>query len=189
MRGMKKALFETFFEHHRDRIFGYTFYFLRNREDAEDVTQEVFAKLWQHWARINGRGRLAFTTRIAHNQCIDAVRRRKTSGAHARVSERLDLESMPARRDSNVDPELHMEFTEKQKAILAALEELPEKTRGILLMHYFQGLKLETIGEILGVKAATVRVTIHRGRALLRQALARKLPEGDRTYSDERALQ
>ena len=172
-----------------DLIFGYAFYFLGNREDAEDVTQEVFVKLWQHWSRITRNGRVGFAMRTAHNKCIDLARRRKTSGYHMRASDWVDVESVPADRDTNVDPELHLEFTETQEAILDALQTLPEKTRGILLMHYFRGLKLETIGETLGMKVGTVKVTLHRGRILLRRALADKFGGGLRAYSDETAMQ
>ncbi len=173
----------------RDRIFGYAFYFLRNTEDAEDVAQDVFAKLWRHWSRINENGRVPFAMRIAHNECIDVTRRRKTSGVNERCSQWLDLDSIPAARSPGVDPEMHMEFTETQRALLSALEKLPERTKGMLLMHYFQGLKLETIGEILGVKTGTVKVTIHRGRALLRRELGPGFKAGGTVDSDEKIMQ
>jgi RNA polymerase sigma-70 factor (ECF subfamily) len=189
MKGMKKAPFERFLRENGDRIFGYAFYFLRNREDAEDVTQEVFMKLWQHWPTINHKGRVPFAMRVAHNKCIDVTRRRQTSGAHMRASAWLDLQSIPAKRDASVDPELHTEFTEKQKALLSAIQTLPEKTRSMLLMHYFQGLKLEAIGEVFDMKVGTVKVTIHRARVLLRRTLGTEFREGGRTYSDDKVMQ
>ncbi|UCF77682.1 MAG: sigma-70 family RNA polymerase sigma factor [Candidatus Eiseniibacteriota bacterium] len=182
---MKKRLFEEFLKEHADRVFSYALYLLRNREDAEDVTQEVFAKLWQHWPRTTSTARVAFTMRAARNQCIDLLRRRKTSGDHMRAPEWLDLDSVPAARSPELDPELHAELTETQEVVLSALEALPERTRSMLLMHYFQGLKHETIGEILDVTTSTVKVTMHRGRALLRRALTRRSPETARMYSDD----
>jgi RNA polymerase sigma-70 factor (ECF subfamily) len=188
MRGMKKSAFERFLTEHGDRIYGYVFYFLRNREDAQDVTQEVFVKLWEHWPHITPEGAEAFAMRTAHNKCIDATRRRKTSESHLSPAQWPELESIPAPRAANVDPELSLELTETQRAILRAMDSLPARTRGVLLMHYFQGLKHETIGRILGMKTGTVKVTIHRGRVLLRAALTRRFPETAVKYSDERTM-
>jgi DNA-directed RNA polymerase specialized sigma24 family protein len=54
---------------------------------------------------------------------------------------------------------------------------LPKKTQSMLLMHYFQGLKYDDIGEVLDTKVSTVKVAIHRGRKMLKQLLAEAFPE------------
>lgn len=68
--------FRKICERHRDRIFTFACYYLGNREDAEDVTQEVLLRLWENWRSIEPEGLPAWITRVARNACLDALRRR-----------------------------------------------------------------------------------------------------------------
>ncbi len=182
---MKKLAFQKLLQKHKDRIFSYAFYFLHNREDAEDVTQEVFVRLWQHWDKIDRNRVVAWMIRVAHNQCVDLVRHKKNSSGYFRNSVQLDIEKIPEKEG---DPALNYEQKESQKALLSALEMLPEKTKSMLLLHYFHGLKCETIGEILDTNVNTVKVAIHRGRKMLRHALSEQFPERSERYRDGYAM-
>ena len=79
--------------------------------------------------------------------------------------------------DKMVNPESYYEYSETQKLLLHALETLPEKTRSMLLLHYFQGFKYEMIGEILNTSVNTVKVAIHRGKKILKEMLEEQFPE------------
>ena len=69
-------------EQHRQRIYAFAYYSLRAKEDAEDVTQEVFIKLWQHWQKVD-HGKLgAWLMRVAHNAVIDYVRKQRPAQAN-----------------------------------------------------------------------------------------------------------
>jgi RNA polymerase sigma-70 factor (ECF subfamily) len=174
---MKKSAFQRAMRDHRDRLFGYTFYFLRHREDAEDAVQEVFVKLWEHWDRIDKGRMVAWMMRVAHNVCVDAARRRKSVRERERAVGMENVEFSHSNRSIDGDPEARLELTETQKCLLAAMDTLPEKTKSMMLLHYYQGLKYEEIGEVLDEKAGTVKVAVHRGRKTLKDVLAKQLPE------------
>jgi RNA polymerase sigma factor (sigma-70 family) len=177
---MKRAAFQNLLNSQKDRVFGHAVYFLRNREDAEDVTQEVFVKLWNHWDSIDLEKAEAWLMRVTHRQCIDTFRCR----ARARRREAPDDRDLQALDDgiqripsSLPDPELEFELNENQRNLLVAMEDLPAATRGMMLMHYFEGMTHEYIGEIMGMTSNAVKVTIHRGRKHLGAILREKYPE------------
>ena len=60
-------------QEHRDRIYTFAFYYMGNREDAEDITQEVLFRLWRHGLRMDDESVAAWLTRVARNACLDAL--------------------------------------------------------------------------------------------------------------------
>ena len=68
--------FRRLCQEHRDRIYTFAFYYMGNREDAEDITQEVLFRLWHHGLRMDDEGVAAWLTRVARNACLDALRQR-----------------------------------------------------------------------------------------------------------------
>ena len=174
---MNKITFKKILQEQKNRILSYSFYFLRNWEDAEDVTQEVFVKLWQYQDKIDQSKVLPWMMRVAHNQCIDVFRKKKMDKSHYRVLMNDSPETAIYQSDKMVNPESYYEYSETQKLLLHALETLPEKTRSMLLLHYFQGFKYEMIGEILNTSVNTVKVAIHRGKKILKEMLEEQFPE------------
>ncbi len=174
---MNTVTFKKILQEQKNRILSYAFYFLRNREDAEDVTQEVFVKLWQCQDEIDQNKVLPWMMRVAHNQCIDVFRKKKMNKSHYRISLNDRLETAGYQSDKMANPESCYEYSETQELLLHALKTLPEKTRSMMLLHYFQGFKYEMIGEILNISVNTVKVTIHRGKKKLKEMLEEQFPE------------
>jgi RNA polymerase sigma factor (sigma-70 family) len=174
---IKKALFLRIVQQHKDRVFGYSCYFLRNREDAEDVTQDVFVRLWQHWDEIDRNKIKAWIMQVAHHRCIDFTRKRKK--IHENFYETKSNTNSFVCPSSTIaeDPNEQVELSETQCLLLNVLEGLPERTKSMMLMHYFQDLKFETIAEVLDVNINTVKVTIHRGRKMLKDVIEKEYPE------------
>ena len=174
---MKKTSFPKLVQQHKDRVFGYSYYFLRNREDAEDVTQDVFVRLWQHWDEIDKNKVKAWVMQVTHHRCIDFTRKRKR--VHEDVYEMASHPNPIAYQSSTAmqDPDEQFELNETQRLLLNVMEGLPERTKSMMLMHYFQDLKFDTIAEILDVNINTVKVTVHRGRKMLKSTIERKFPE------------
>jgi RNA polymerase sigma factor (sigma-70 family) len=168
---MTKNEYINLLEAHRDRIFSYALYALRDREDAEDVTQEVFLRLWRQGSQLELDNAEAWLVRVANNLCIDNTRRRKTVRKHLGRAETETLEQLPQDRSSWNDPEAALGRSDNQRTLLQAMGTLPEETRNIMLMHYFQGLRLQDIASALGKKTSTVKVQIHRARKALRLVL------------------
>ena len=185
---MNSKKYNRVLQEHKNCVFSYAFYFLRNREDAEDVTQDVFLKVWQNWEKIDKSRMIGWIMRVTYHQCVDLSRRKKTSGNRRMASDRFPLEAIASESNTRIDPEKHFEFSETQKTLLTALKALPGKTQNMLLLHYFQGLKYETIGDILETSVPAIKVAIHRGRKMLRRVLAEEFPERARKCQNECAM-
>ena len=174
---MKKASFPKIVQQHKDRVFGYSYYFLRNREDAEDVTQDVFVRLWQHWDNIDKNKIRAWVMQVAHHRCIDFTRKRKRIYQDAYKTASNPNGLVHQLSTEMQDPNEQFELNETQRLLLHVLEGLPERTKSMMLMHYFQDLKFETIADILDVNINTVKVTVHRGRKMVKEVIEKKYPE------------
>ena len=166
---MKQTRYQDVLAETRDRIYSYLYYLLKNREDAEDVCQEVYIRLWNHWDRVDLERAQAWLMRVAHNRAIDLIRQNKTASTQDRLVTPLD--QVDARLATEGTPETVMERSDKQRSVLEALEQLPAKTQSVLLMHYFKGMKYTEIGESLDMSLAAVKVSVHRGKKMLRDAL------------------
>jgi RNA polymerase sigma factor (sigma-70 family) len=171
---MKQTRYKSVFREHRDKVFGYAFYLLRNREDAEDVTQEVFIALWRHWTDVDPKKMEAWIMRSTRNRCIDVIRKRQSP--LSRVQD-INWENAAFSGNEAESPLAQMELTETQDSVLNMLYTLPEKIQSILLLHYFQDMKLTAIGDVMDVNLNTIKVTLHRGRKMLKEALKKYYPD------------
>ncbi len=162
-----------------DKIFAFSLKFCGNREDAEDLVQETFLQAFRKWDQFEGRsGPSSWLYTIAARGCQRMHRRR--AGEPSRIDS-LDEESpsglsLVARLRSPdggpLDEELRREAAEIVDRGLAAL---PVEYRLPLVLKEIAELSLREIAEILGVKEATVKTRVHRGRLALRAALTRQL--------------
>ena len=131
-------------------------------------------KLWNHGNSVDENKAHAWLMRVTHNQCIDCYRRRIRIRYSGDAAVDGFHETSAARLDTSADPESEIELSETQQALLEAMERLPTTTRSLLLMHYFEDLPLERIGEIMGMSTNAVKVAIHRGRKSLKGMLEKQ---------------
>lgn len=174
---METKTFEKILSEHKDRVFSYSFYVLGNREDAEDVTQDVFIRLWQNMGRIDHSRRTSWIMKVAHNRCIDTARSRKRTVHRRGDPDMLTTENPEIQVSREMTPGLRNESRETRKLLLEALRRIPVKARSILVLHYYHGLKYRVIGEMLDINVNSVKVEVHRARKQLRNILARDFPE------------
>ena len=169
MKTMKEP-FRRLAEKYSDRIFTFAWYSLRNREEAEDVTQEVLVKLWQHVEEIEPGKLTAWVLKVTRNAVIDVSRRSRAKAAV--FAEGLEFESVPAASAGRVlDPEEALRASELRTEFEAALAALDDPYRSIVIMREIQGLSYADIARGLDLPLNTVKVYLHRGRLLLRKAL------------------
>jgi RNA polymerase sigma-70 factor (ECF subfamily) len=146
--------FEKIADRHRDRIFTYACYVLGDRDDAEDVTQEVLVRLWKNLDSLEEPRVFPWLLHVTRNACIDALRRRRTYRAVVAS-----------------DPEGDMMARVPSPHVERALQELSEPYRSIVILREIQDLRYEEICEALGLPLNTVKVYLHRGRRKLREKL------------------
>lgn len=174
---MRRHVFQELLEGQRHRIYSYALYFLQNHEDAEDVVQEAFIRLWQRCKAPDRKGMQAWLVRVTHNLCIDVKRRRQRAPIGLNDEETLHRLATQATVSVDSDPTQLLELDERQRILLTAMEELPDTTQSFLLLHYFQGLTYREIGEITHTNTNTVKVQVHRGRQALKRILAGSLSD------------
>jgi RNA polymerase sigma factor (sigma-70 family) len=137
-----------------------------NREDAEDLVQEVLLRVRRGLETYQPGSMEGWLSRIATNAFLDDVRRRKRRPEDL-LPEDPDWVLPPA---GAADDALAAEVLPDD--VQAALHRLPEDFRAAVVLCDVVGLSYLEIGEVLDVPVGTVRSRIHRGRAMLRKALA-----------------
>ena len=157
--------FEHLYETYRGRVFSTAYRMLSNRADAEDVTQDVFVKVFKKLKSFRGDSAVStWIYRIAINACLDFRRRRKLRQAVS-LDDGLEVGSTP------------LSVT---RLIESALPRMAEGYRQVFVLHDIQGLKHQEIGKILGITDGASKSQLHRARAFLRRELAPYL--GDRHW-------
>jgi len=161
--------FEKMVAQHRDRVFTYSWYCLGDRDDAEDVTQEVLVRLWKNWDEMEEPRLVPWLIHVTRNLCIDTLRRRKTyRGLVADDPEGLAMSQVASPTPS---PSANAESADLGARVERALRTLPEPYRTIVILREVQDFKYEEISEALAMPLNTVKVYLHRGRRKLRERL------------------
>ncbi len=166
-------------ENHSDRVFRLAYRLTGNRPDAEDLTQEVFVRVFRSLETYTPGTFEGWLHRITTNLFLDGARRKQRIRFDALSDERA------ARLQSaDVAPELSYADQRFDDDIERALATLPPEFRAAVVLCDVEGLSYEEIAEILDAKLGTVRSRIHRGRAMLRRALVHRAPtEGRERYA------
>ena len=162
---------------YQDKLYHMAFRMLGSRQEAEDVTQEAFLRVYRNLDRYDES--LKFSTwiyRIATNLCIDRLRKRRMSySLDAESNEHDGLDGYALIPSDDRTPESEMLLSETQRIVREAIETLPAKYKSVMVLRYLHDLSLQEIGEILDMPVTTVKTRVHRGREFLRKKLERKL--------------
>ena len=173
------AAFEQLVERHSDRAYQLAYSILQNRQDAEEVVQDAFLRIYRSLG--NFRGDAQFTTwmyRIIVNLCNNKFRWNKVRGINRTIS--IDAPLPNAEGDeslrlalpsSEAPPDEQLAFAELRERVEKAMAQLPESYRTAVMLRNVQQLDYEEIAKILDCAVGTVKSRINRGRELLRQAL------------------
>jgi RNA polymerase sigma-70 factor (ECF subfamily) len=143
-----------------------------NREEAADLTQEVFLRIYRHLGSFGGRSTLkTWVFRIAINHCRDRLSR------HHPVMQSIDgdpEEGGATLADPGRGPEELAVAADEGRRVMGGLSRLPAVFREAVVLRDLEGLSYEEIAEVLGVRVGTVRSRIARGREHLRLLLERE---------------
>jgi RNA polymerase sigma-70 factor (ECF subfamily) len=171
-------------EQHSDRVYRLAYRLTGNPHDAEDLTQEVFVRVFRSLDSYTPGTFEGWLHRITTNLFLDQARRKQRIRFDALSDERAD-------RLSSSQPTPDLAFTDQRfdDDVERALQALPPDFRAAVVLCDVEGLTYEEIAAILGAKLGTVRSRIHRGRAMLREALAHRAPKAGRLrYSGPKVL-
>jgi RNA polymerase sigma-70 factor (ECF subfamily) len=167
------AALNALMDRHSARIYNYLLRSLQNEDDAADLAQETFVRVYQNRARFNPRQKFStWVYAIASNLVRDRYRWR---ARHPQVS--MDAESADgaALKDNFIDstptPPENLQRSERQEAVKAAIAMLPPELREPLILAVYEGMSQAEIGEILDCSAKAVETRIYRARNQLRDKL------------------
>jgi RNA polymerase sigma-70 factor, ECF subfamily len=147
----------------RRKVFGLAYTFLRNREAAQDVAQEVFIKIWRALPRFDGRASLStWIYTITRNASLSALRARRlqTSLSDPDVMEAVDATDAAASADTFVD----------SVSLQRLVDQLPTRQRQVIMLFYMQEQSHEEVATMLAMPVGTVKTLLHRARARLSAA-------------------
>ena len=157
---MDEATFEALYSRYANDVLRVSYFYLGDRQQAEDVTQDVFVRLLTHAPELEPGREKAWLLKVALNRCRDLWRaawvKRVVLGSPA-----LELTPAPDRMDERL---------EKQE-LLAAVRRLPGDFRDVILLHYYQGYGIAEMAKLLGVPEGTVSSRLSRGRKKLEEIL------------------
>lgn len=156
-------------EQHRHWVYTHAYYSLGSCEEAEDATQEVLIRLWQHWHELKKESVGAWIRRVTRNACIDTLRKRRAYAA--RVVASGESETFVQAVSLEPEPDVQTENSELRTHIRQALATLAEPYRTIVIMREIQDMKYEQISDTVDLPLNTVKSYLYRGRRMLRDQL------------------
>ncbi len=157
------AAYQALVDTHLRSILSYGQRLLKSLPEAEEVAQETFFRAWEHANSYRPEARVStWLHTIAHNQCVDRLRKKRLVS----VGEALD--EVP---DSEKKPSVLVERKELAQKVQRALDQLPERQRVALTLVHYQGLSHAEAGEVLGVGVEAVESLLARARRALKQEL------------------
>jgi RNA polymerase sigma factor (sigma-70 family) len=166
---MERTAFDSAVAEHGGRVFTLALYLLNDRAEAEDVTQDVLVRFWQRGAEVDPDRIGAWLMRVTRNRCIDFLRTRQFARNRSASHDGSRVLDMVV--DARPGPETRARASELGSIINHALAGLSEPFRSVVVLREIQGHAYDEIAQVLDMPLNTVRVTLHRGRRMLREAL------------------
>ena len=147
----------------RRKVFGLAYSFLRDREAAEDVTQDVFIKVWRALPGFDGRASLStWIYAIARNASLSALRARRPQSS---LSDPDVMDAVEA-----IDPAPSADDIVDRAALLRLVDQLPTKQRQVIMLFYMEEQSHEGVANMLAMPVGTVKTLLHRARARMSAA-------------------
>lgn len=162
--------FSQLVSEYSEQVYNHALRLLKNREDAEEATQDVFLKISKALHLFRGDAKLStWIWRITTNVCYTRLSKKK-------------IESKPL-DDALIDTADHQTLFEtltdhdRREAIQSALKEIPPQQASILLLFYFEELSYKEISDVFNLPEGTIATLLYRGRENLRKVLSKSYKE------------
>jgi RNA polymerase sigma-70 factor (ECF subfamily) len=166
------AAFRVLVERHQDAVVGTVAKMLGNPSEAEDISQQVFLRLWHHAKRYRPEAKFTtylftITRNLVFNESRRRSRRKEVSTDERDEFSHLQVEANPDRR-----PDAELLQAELQQAVDAAIAALPEAQRMAVVLRRYEQLPYEEIATVLDLSVSAVKSLLFRARTTLRDSLS-----------------
>lgn len=178
--------FEKLISNYQKKVFNIAFGMMHNHDDAYDISQEVFIRVFKSIRKFKGQS--SFSTwlyRITTNACLDELRKRKNNKNIISIDQEIQLEDGEVFRqieDDGPTPELVAERNELREIIREAISKLSDEHKEVIVLRDIQGFSYDDIAEIIKCPQGTVKSRINRARRMLKEILKNKVELWDKDY-------
>lgn len=143
------------------KLLRFATHFLKDEDEAKDVVQDVFLKLWQKRDELENIENIeAYALRMTRNRCLDTIRANKTISINAETDRKIKEES--------VDVHVQIEYSESANQIKKLIERLPDLQRTVMIMRDIEQLTYDEIAESTELQLNAIRVNLSRARKKVR---------------------
>ena len=166
--------FNKLVDKYHSRIYSLTYQMTSNREDAEDLTQEIFIKAFEALPRFKGRSSFyTWLYRIGINKTINYRKKRNRNRPISidALDQDITYDEVYAELDSKDSPLRHIGLNELQVKLNEAMQKLSFKHRTVVVMHDIEGIPHDEIAKIVGVSVGTIRSRLFYARRQLQADL------------------
>jgi len=167
--------FDRLIEEYQDKVFGRCLSFVPNKEDAEDIAQEVFVEVFKSVKKFKGNSTLStWIYRITTNKCLEFIRKKNTKKRFAFLQSLFGNE-VPLDKTSFFTefkhPGILLENKEDAEVLYSAIDRLPEEQRIVFTLHKIEGLSYKEISEITEKSIPSIESLLFRAKKNLRKLL------------------
>lgn len=153
------------------KLFRFAANFLRNEDDARDVVQDIFLKLWQKKDGLDKIDNIeAFAMRMTRNRCLDVIRARKVAPINGEVEKYM--------KETATDVHLGVELSESASIIQNLIEKLPDVQRTVMLLRDIEQYSYDEIAEVTDLQINAIRVNLSRARKKVREEFFKTMDNG-----------
>ena len=168
-----ERLFNEIVKDYSERVYWHVRRFVNNHEDADDLVQEIFLKIWTALPSFRGDAQLfTWVYRIATNETLNWLRREKVRSA-------LRFTTIDAEMERRIDSDPFFDGDAADRALSKAVAKLPEKQRQVFILRYYDEMPYEQMSEVLGTSVGALKASYHIAQEKVRAALGRDLFVGD----------
>ena len=163
--------FSVLVDRYKDLVFSLALKMVKNREEAEEVAQDTFIKVFKSLSQFKGDSKFStWIYKVAYNTCLDRLKKQK------REQQVVSIDEFNTNQIKSIDNALDkMENEEREKAIQNCIQLLPADDAFLLTLFYFEEQSLEEIAKVIGLTANNAKVNPFRSRKKLTSILREKL--------------
>jgi RNA polymerase sigma-70 factor (ECF subfamily) len=138
-----------------DGVYRFILHNIRDKDDARDIVQDTFEKLWMTHQQVNHEKSKSYIFTTAYRTMVDKIRR-------AKKSERMEDHHLHRLTD-------HRQYTGLKEVLREAVDKLPEIQKSVIMLRDYEGYSYQEIGEITALNESQVKVYIYRARTFLKE--------------------
>ena len=172
----KATAFKTLVEQYQDRVINTCYGFVRDKEDARDVAQDVFIEIYQSLENFREEAKLStWIYRISVTKSLDFLRRKNRKKRMGKFKRLFNIDDVAERLEqpSGSNPDKNVEKMERDRILQQAIDRLPENQKIAVTLSKYEGFSNKEISGIMNTSVSSVESLIHRAKVNLKKKLYR----------------